>query len=229
MMLNGRRVFEYVLDDLDLSVYRGKMTIVASTDSGAYRELFMKAGVETIGRPAALATDTAPTLPVLWNVLPRMEKRCGHRFDAVMDIYPCCPIRPRGFIDKVIDLWKKEPRYSIMPVLPCPQRFHPTLAVPIDDNGQLHYVIPYGDQAKQAYRLSVYLAGGAGFLIPRQNFDIYPNPSPPGDAHLGFGERKGIVVDPSRFVDIDSPEDVRRAIALLLRGKALGVCDAPTD
>lgn len=81
---------------------RGITTTVVTTDDPGIAEAARAAGAEVpFLRPAALATDQAPTEPAMLHALEAMEARDG-RYDAVMLLQPTSPLRLPGTIDRAL-------------------------------------------------------------------------------------------------------------------------------
>jgi len=68
--------------------------VVVSTDSDEIAETAKSYGVETwFMRPAELATDEAPKLPVIRHAFLEAEKHYGHNFDVLVDLDVTSPLR----------------------------------------------------------------------------------------------------------------------------------------
>jgi CMP-N,N'-diacetyllegionaminic acid synthase len=68
--------------------------IIVSTDSNKVIEIAKKYGANIFfKRPAELATDDAPKLPVIKHAVIESEKYCGKKFDIVMDLDATSPLR----------------------------------------------------------------------------------------------------------------------------------------
>jgi CMP-N,N'-diacetyllegionaminic acid synthase len=73
--------------------------VVISTDSDVIAETARSFGAETwFLRPAELATDEAPKLPVIRHAFQESEKYYGHQFDILIDMDVTSPLR------KVVDI-----------------------------------------------------------------------------------------------------------------------------
>jgi CMP-N-acetylneuraminic acid synthetase len=64
-------------------------------------------------RPAELAKDETPTLPVLQDAVRRLKK-AGESYDAVMALQPTNPLRRAGDIDGAIALLEKTGADSVI-------------------------------------------------------------------------------------------------------------------
>jgi len=99
--------------------------VLLSTDDPAIADVGRKWGVDVpFLRPAALARDDTPTLPV---VLHAMEwcVQSGCTYDAVCLLQPTHPLRRAWHIDLCIDMLESSGADSVVTVLPVPHEHHP--------------------------------------------------------------------------------------------------------
>lgn len=75
-------------------------------------------------RPAYLAADDTPTLPVVLHAIEALE-RLGDRFDAVCLLQPTNPLRRSEDIDNCIDLLEKTGADSVFTVRRVPDEYNP--------------------------------------------------------------------------------------------------------
>lgn len=81
----------------------GVTDVIVSTDDPEIAAKARELGAQVpFLRPAELATDTAPTEPVMVHALEFME-RSNDRYDAVMLLQPTSPLRVIGTIDAAIE------------------------------------------------------------------------------------------------------------------------------
>lgn len=79
--------------------------VLVSTDDLEIAEVARRAGAEVpFLRPAELASDTAPTEPVLLHALDWLDEHGGYRPEGVVLLQPTCPVRRPGTIDDAIQL-----------------------------------------------------------------------------------------------------------------------------
>ncbi len=77
--------------------------VVVTTDDAQIKAVALKYGAEVIDRPAELANDTAPMLPVLQHAVKEVQK--GNFFpDVVVLFQPTNPLREISQIDAAIQL-----------------------------------------------------------------------------------------------------------------------------
>lgn len=99
--------------------------VIISTDDEQIAAEAGKLGVEVpFMRPASLATDNTPTLPVIQHALNFCLQR-GESYDAVCLLQVTSPFRVPGFIDRAIEHFTEKKCDSLISVLPVPTEFNP--------------------------------------------------------------------------------------------------------
>ncbi len=184
--------------------------VILSTDDSEIAEIGQKLGLEVpFLRPAELANDKSPTLPVVQHALSFVEDQ-GDRFDAVCLLQPTNPLRRAADIDDCIKLMKLSGADAVVSVLPVPAEHNP------------HWV--YFRNADGSLRLST----GEAFPIPRRQ-DLPPSFHREGSIYVSrrdvvmeenslYGARViGFEIDPARSVNIDTLEDWEYATELISR------------
>jgi len=90
--------------------------VVVSTDAEDLAELARQAGAEVpFLRPAALATDDAPTEPAVIHAVEQLAAD-GYRPDAVVLLQPTSPVRLPGRIDRAVAQYEAEGADSLVGV-----------------------------------------------------------------------------------------------------------------
>ena len=77
--------------------------VVVSTEDEQIAAAAREWGSEVVPRPPELATDTAPTDPVLEHAVTYLEQLDGYRADLIVLLQPTSPLRPPGLIDACIE------------------------------------------------------------------------------------------------------------------------------
>lgn len=78
--------------------------VIVSTDEPSIARAALRAGAEVpFTRPAELAADDTPTLPVIQHAVDWLEER-GQRVDVVLTLQATTPLRPAAEIDAVAAL-----------------------------------------------------------------------------------------------------------------------------
>jgi len=84
--------------------------IVVSTDSPEIAEVARRAGAEVpFLRPAELARDDTPTMPVLQHALAEMARRDGRAYGSVLLLEPTSPARLPDDVDRAFTLLDADP------------------------------------------------------------------------------------------------------------------------
>jgi CMP-N,N'-diacetyllegionaminic acid synthase len=142
--------------------------IVLSTDDQNIAEIGMRWGVAVpFLRPANLAGDDIPTLPVLQHVVERLES-IGERYDAILTLQPTNPLRRAEDIDGAIELLDRTAADSVISFVDVGER-HPARMKWIDREGRV-WDPPFaedfeGQPRQQLQRL--YLREGSIYLTRR--------------------------------------------------------------
>jgi CMP-N-acetylneuraminic acid synthetase len=181
---------------------------ILSTDDDEIANVGRAAGIEVpFMRPAELAADTTPTLPVLQHAVTALETT-GDRFDAICLLQPTSPLRTAATIDSCIQMLEQTGADSVVTILPVPTEYNPHWVYFRDGNGVLR--IATGEDTPIARRQALppaFHREGSVFVTRR---DVLVEQGSIYGARL-----VGFPVDPSRAVDIDTPEDWERAEAIL--------------
>jgi CMP-N,N'-diacetyllegionaminic acid synthase len=182
---------------------RGVDRLVVSTDDSEIAAVARALGAEIAMRPAELAADDTPTLPVLRHAVAEL----GEAPDAVLTLQPTSPLRRPSHIEAAFAAFFADPDAdSLVSVIDVPHVFHPRSAMKRDARG---YLVPYLDAA-QPYRRQdkepVFARNGAAIYLTRTA----------RLAEYVFGGRLiGFPMDEESSIDIDTPADLARADAIL--------------
>jgi CMP-N-acetylneuraminic acid synthetase len=204
--LNGKPLIAYTAE---AALGARRLTrVVLSTDDQQIAEVGRSWGLEVpFLRPAALAADDTPTLPVIQHALACLEAE-GDCYDAVCILQPTAPFRRSEFIDGCIQALESSDADSVVTVLPVPDAHNPHWVYFTTSDGCLRLStgeptpIPRRQELPPAYHRegSVY--------VTRRDVVIQQNSI--------FGARVlGYPVDPRDSIDINNVEDLARAESLL--------------
>ena len=134
-LLDGKPLLYYTAQPALDSKYLTKVAL--TTDSGEIAEVGRLLGVEVpFIRPAELAKDDTPTLPVIQHAI-NFYKEKGEEFDAVCLLQPTNPLRLSGDIDACIELMEKENFDSVVAVIPVPHEYNPSCVYFMDGTGKM--------------------------------------------------------------------------------------------
>jgi N-acylneuraminate cytidylyltransferase len=136
--LAGRPLIDYTFSAARAS--RLLTRVVLSTDDREIAALGEQAGIEVpFLRPAELAADDTPMLPVVEHALEALERGEGYRPDALVLLQPTAPLRTARHIDESIELLASTPVDAVVSVTAVPGHCHLRWQLIIED-GRLRSV-----------------------------------------------------------------------------------------
>lgn len=205
-LLAGKPLLQYTAE---AAAAAGRLTrVILSTDDEEIAEVGRACGVEVpFLRPAELAQDTTPTLPVAQHALRFLEAQ-GSRFDAVCLLQPTNPLRRPDDIDRAIELLESSPADSVVTVLAVPAEHNPYWVYFRNEDGSLRPSL--GQMAPITRRQDLppaYHREGSVYVTRRDVVML--------DDSLYGARIVGLEIEARRSVNIDGPEDWARAEALL--------------
>lgn len=185
--------------------------LIVSTEDCEIAEVARRCGAEVVIRPQELASDQAPTPPVLQQVLTYLEQEEGYRTDVVVLLQATTPFRKAEDIDKAIQLLLDTGADSVVSVIEAPHTCNPHWVRKIVD-GRL---CPYLDDDKlytQRQALpKVYWRNGQIYALKRETLfntgDLYGEDCRP------------YLMSSEYHVNIDGEIDFRVAEVLIQEGK----------
>lgn len=210
--LAGRPLIAYTIDAArDSGVFD---RLVLSTDDPVAAAIARDGGCEVpFMRPAALATDNAPHLPVMQHAVAWMRDREGYAPHWVMILQPTSPLRQPRHIREALDLAIASGADSVVGVDEVPTRFHPLRVMTLDESGWARLVVEGLPMKRRPARRqdlpTAWVPNGAIYVIrPAVLFDPV-EPSLYGDRVAAYP------MTPPYGLDIDAPEDWEMAERLL--------------
>jgi CMP-N,N'-diacetyllegionaminic acid synthase len=212
-LLLGRPLLHYTAAAAEASCLISKT--ILSTDDEEIAEVGRQAGLEVpFLRPAELAQDRTPTLPVIQHAVAMLEAG-GERYDVICLLEPTNPLRRPATIDACLELLDKTGADAVTTLLPVPAEHNP------------HWV--YFRDAEGWIRLST----GESSPIPRRQ-ELPPAYHRDGSVYATrrdvlmnqnslYGQKlAGFIVRPEESVNIDGPADWERAETLLAERNGKG-------
>lgn len=191
--------------------------IVLSTEDAEIAEVGRRCGLEVpFLRPADLARDDTPTLPVLQDVVRRLEAQ-GERYDAICLLQPTHPLRPAALIDACIERLEATEADAVVTILPVPAEYNPHWVFFQDPEGCLTIstgetmIIPRRQLLPPAFHRE-----GSVYVTRR---DVLMN------RNSLYGERLvGVPVLPGGSVNIDTLADWAKAESMLSMRRSSSPC-----
>lgn len=196
--------------------------VILTTDDPEIAEIGRRYGADVpFLRPAELARDDTPMLPVIQHAL-RFLEDAGDRFDAVCLLQPTNPLRDASLIDRCLTAYRESGADTLVTVLPVPHEYNP------------HWV--YFQTADGSLRLST----GEKIPITRRQ-ELPPAYHREGSVYITrrdvlmerntiYGDRLiGFPVSPEQSVNIDTLDDWLKAEELLAGSNHKGRNEAQRD
>jgi CMP-N,N'-diacetyllegionaminic acid synthase len=185
--------------------------VVISTDDSEIASEAKRLGVDVpFMRPADLAKDDTPTLPVLQDVVTRLEAT-GKKFDAIFTLQPTNPLRLASDIDGAIDLLARTAADSVIGFSDVGER-HPARMKSIDANGRVTEP-PFAEQFEGQRRQDLpkyYLRDGSVYLTRR---DVLMNQN-----SIKGHDCRAWLIPKERSVNVDEPFDLKLCEFLFAQG-----------
>ena len=205
-LLAGKPLLQYTAE---AALAAKRLTrVVLSTDDSEIADVGRKCGLDVpFMRPPELARDDTPTIPVLQDVVRRMEA-AGERYDAVLTLQPTNPLRRAADIDGAIELLERSGADSVISFVDTGEK-HPARMKLIDAEGRV-IDPPFAEQFEGQRRQDLpklYLREGSIYLTRR---DVLMNQN----SMKGRDCRAWIIAE-DRACNIDTPFDLILAGQLL--------------
>ena len=158
-------------------------------------------------RPASLAADAAPMLPVLQHALDAMEER-GFPADILVLLQPTSPLRRGEHIDAAIDWLERTAADSVVSVTEVPHQFNPVSVMRLED-GLLKPLLDGPTVTRRQDKPRLFARNGPAVLAVRSA--VVKGGSLYGERSWPLG------MNAEESVDIDGPADLEYAEFLLTR------------
>ena len=217
--VHGKPLIDYTIEQARAAVKEtgaSMRDIWVSSDSPQVAERAKAHHLYFDDRPAHLAGDETPIIPVLQHVLDhanRMNVVYSHGpthqplgdYDAECLLQPTSPVRPQGLIAGCLSIMEVNPDCeSVITVLPTPDRYHPTAALKPASSGRMTWYGGHFEYCRRQDLTPVYYRTGQVYifraeLLHREEPTIY-------------GERiaTNIRTDENEGINIDTEADLTR-------------------
>jgi len=205
-LLAGRPLLSYTFDAVRDS--RCLTRTVLSTDDVEIAAYARSCGVEVpFMRPAALAGDTTPALPVVQHALAELG-RTGFVPDVVVLLQPTSPLRRAAHIDAAVEKLLASGADSVVTVVEVPHQFNPVSVMKIEEGRLVPFFEGQGTTVlRRQDKPHVYARNGAAVYATRRQTII-------GGSLFGADSRP-LEMTAAESIDIDGPDDLIMAEALI--------------
>jgi CMP-N,N'-diacetyllegionaminic acid synthase len=205
-LLGGKPLLAWTAEAALASVRLAR--VILSTDDPEIAAVGAACGLDVpFLRGPQLASDTAPTLPVVVDAVGRLE-RDGDHYDAVCLLQPTSPFRPAEDIDGCIELLESSGADSTVAVLPVPPEHNPHWVYFRDAAGFLRLSTGEPEPVPRRQDLPAAFYREGSVYVTRRDVLML--------RHSLYGDRVApYVVERGPTVNLDTLEDWRRAEALV--------------
>jgi YrbI family 3-deoxy-D-manno-octulosonate 8-phosphate phosphatase len=196
--------------------------VIVSTDDEQIAAVARQFGAETpFLRPAELAQDTSPDLPVFEHALKWLSEHEGYRPEIVLQLRPTSPIRPRDCVDRALKLLLSHPDAdSVRGVVPAGQNPYKMWRISDEHDPMKNLLdvpgIPEPYNAPRQVLPQIYWQTG--------HIDAIRSATILQGGSMSGGVIYPLIIDPRYSVDIDNLQDWSRYEHLI----SLGVLDMVT-
>lgn len=205
--LGGRPLIAWTFQAARESARLGRT--ICTTDDEEIAALARQAGIEVpFLRPAELARDDTPTLPVVQHAVGALEQG-GYRPEVVVLLQPTSPLRRAAHIDAAVDLLEATGADSVVSVVQVPHNFNPVSLLRVEAGRLVPYLPGEGVRVlRRQDKPEVWARNGAAVYVTRRDVLMQ------GDSFFGRDCRP-LVMSREESVDIDDEMDLVMAEALL--------------
>lgn len=204
-LLGGRPLLAYSAEAACASARLD--AVVLTTDDPELAELGRSCGLAVpFLRPAELARDETPMVPVVQHALGWLEGQ-GERFDAVCLLQPTVPFREPGEIDRCVESLESSGADTVITVAPVPSAYNPHWVFVREEAGYLR--LSTGEPRPIARRQDLPRAWHRDGSVYVTRRDIVMR-----DGSLLGPRLVGVEIARETHINIDSPDDWSAAEAI---------------
>jgi CMP-N,N'-diacetyllegionaminic acid synthase len=159
--LSGKPLIAYTIE---AALASNLTEVIVSTDSDQIAEISESLGVKVIMRPAELAQDDTPTLPVLQDIIARLDES----YDCVVTLQPTSPLRKAHDINEALQMFENDPSAdSLVSVIKVPHNMIPECLMKYDNEGYLTPYLESDVKLRRQDKPSYFARNGAAIYITR--------------------------------------------------------------
>lgn len=206
--LCGKPLIEYTFDAAKRSNYLSR--IILTTDDEEIALLGRQNGIEVpLMRPANLALDDTPTLPVIQHAVDYLEKTERYFPDIIVILQPTSPLRGSHHIDEAIELLINTGADSVVSVVEVPHQYNPVSLMKINDGKLVPFLEGEGTRILQRQdKPKVYARNGAAVYAVRYETLMQHN-------NLFGKDCRPLIMKSVESIDIDNIWDLKLVECIL--------------
>jgi CMP-N,N'-diacetyllegionaminic acid synthase len=205
-LLGNKPLLQYTSDIALKSTLLTK--VILSSDDDEIMRVGKQLGLEVpFKRPANLAADKTPTLPVINHAL-EYYRSLGEEFDAVCLLQVTSPFRTVSFLDDALQKFIKSNSDSLVSVQKVPHEYNPHWTFEVNTNGNLKMATGEKEIISRRQELpEAYHRDGSIYITKTTIIE---------DSNSLYGSEISFIESPKEFyVNIDTMEDWKTAELLL--------------
>jgi len=182
--------------------------VVLSTDSADIADAGRRAGLEVpFIRPASLAADDTPMVPVIMHALSEIERHAWSP-DIIVLLQPTSPLRRPQHVRDAVNALRESTADSVVTVVEVPRHLSPDYVMLIDD-GRLQPFLPEGTGiTRRQDARPAYSRDGTVYAFRRSTLERFGG--------IYGDDCRPLLIDANESLSIDSPADwdaAERALA----------------
>lgn len=183
--------------------------LMLSTDAPDIADAGRRAGLEVpFMRPAALAADDTPMLPVIQHALAETTKH-GWSPDVIVLLQPTSPLRRPDHIRDAVTMLRETNADSVVTVVEVPRHLSPDYVMRIEE-GRLRPFLPDGaGVTRRQDARPAYSRDGTVYAFRRSTIERFGG--------IYGDDCRPLLIDATESISIDSPADWDEAERLLAR------------
>jgi N-acylneuraminate cytidylyltransferase len=187
---------------------------LVSTDSEEIAEVAAAYGAEApFRRPAAMAADDTPDLPLFEHALEWLWAQEGYRPEVVVQLRPTTPLRPRGLVDRAVAALQSDPGADCVRAVTIPKQTPYKMWRP-GEEGYMAPLLPDGppeayNMPRQKLPTVFWQTGHVDAIWTRTILE---------QRSLTGRRVRPVIVEASYCIDIDTAEDLEAAQRALASG-----------
>ena len=189
--------------------------VVVTSEDEEILAVSRKLGAETpFVRPAELARDDTPALPVVKHAVEALEQIDGFRPDYIALLQPTSPLRTSKHVDEAIELLSSSDADSVVSVIRVPHQFNP-YSIMVREGPYLKPYLPWDETRNLRQCKPEFWARNGAAVYAFSRRCLLDKKSLYGDRVLGYEMPK------EDSVDVDDVYDLQVA-EFLLKGRLSG-------
>jgi CMP-N-acetylneuraminic acid synthetase len=202
-LLGGKPLLSYTIEAAHGSGAFDRL--IVTTDDALIAEIARNSGCEVpFMRPADLARDDTPHLPVMQHAVAWLDEHDRYRPDCTMILQPTSPLRQPHHVREAIDLMVASGADSVVSVSDVPVHYHPMRTLRVDASGCATLLVtgdPIGRRINRRQDLPPAWAMNGAIYLFRTSLLFDREPDLYGAHSLVY------VMAPPYDISIDSPAD----------------------